>query len=412
MQEIKQRIIDRIEKQKDEIIKFTQELVRTKSVNPYTPDVSSRINEPIEKGIAELIYGKLKEVGLKPIFISALSNRQNIICSLKDKGKPVLILNGHMDTVPVNSKKDWKVDPFSAEIVGGKLYGRGACDMKASLSAMVFTLAVLSEFRSEISGNAIAAFVVDEEPGAHSELGTRYLLDQGLNGDACIVCEPGTKKICIGAKGGYRLKLITKGESISTGAGKWERKEKGINAVTKMAKVLLELEKLKLSFKPTKLFEERKPVITPGTLIRGGSGINIVPDYCEATVDIRLMPGQTKEQVKKEVLACIKKLKKNDSLLKVKIQDLMFVPSVYISKEERIVKVLKENARLILKKESKLSVAGSWCDAHFFIAKGIPTICGFGPDGDNFHGANEFVYIDSIIKATKIYSLAAYDFIK
>lgn len=317
-----------------------------------------------------------------------------------------------MDTVPVGDEKNWKYPPFSARLIGNRIYGRGAYDMKASLAAMVFTIGILTELKYDLSGNLIITFVVDEEPGACSEIGTKYLLEQGLKGNACIVCEPGTKKICIGTKGGYRLRLISKGESISTGSSKWEKKEKGINAVTNMAKVLLALEQLELTYKPIKLFEDRKTVITPGTLIKGGSGINIVPNYCEATIDIRLMPGQKKEQIKKEILNCIKKLKQKDPKMQVEIQDLMFVPSVYISKEEKIVRILEKNAKLVLGRELKVGIAGSWCDAHFFVTKGIPTICGFGPDGDNFHGTNEFVYVDSIIKATKIYSLTAYDFIK
>jgi len=412
MELIKQKIIKKIEKQRKEIVRFTQNLVKTKSVNPYTPEVSSKINEPIEKEVAELIYKKLKEFGLKPKFISALPNRPNVICSLKRQGRPTLILNGHMDTVPVGDEKDWKYPPFLAKLVGNRIYGRGAYDMKASLAAMVFTLRTLAELKHSFSGNLVVTFVVDEEPGACSEIGTKYLLAQGLEGDACIVGEPGTKKICIGTRGGYRLRLISKGESISTGSRKWERKEKGINAVTNMAKVLLALERLKLNYKPLKLFEGRKPVITPGTLIRGGSGINIVPDYCEATVDIRLMPGQTKEKVKKEILSCIEKLKQRNPEIQVEIQDLMFVPSVWISKKEKIVKILEKNTELILGKKPEIGPAGAWCDGHFFIRKGIPTICGFGPDGDNFHGVNEFVYADSVIEVTKIYSLTVYDFIK
>ena len=73
---------------------------------------------------------------------------------------------------------------------------------------------------------------------------------------------------------------------------------------------------LKLKHKPVKIFKDRKSVITPGTLIKGGTGINIVPDYCEATIDVRLMPGQTKEGVKKEILDYIEKLKQKDSEIK------------------------------------------------------------------------------------------------
>jgi len=405
------KIVKRIEAQKQEIIEFAQELIKAKSTNPYTPDVSSKMNEPIEREVAGLIREKLKEFGLKPKFVSALSKRPNVVCSLKRKGEPTLILNGHMDTVSVSDEKRWRYPPFSAKKVNGKIYGRGALDMKSSLAAMVYTIGTLYQLDLELKGNLVATFVVDEEPGACSEIGTKYLLERGLTGDAAIVCEPGIKKICIGTKGGYRLKLITRGESLSTGSSAWERGEKGINAVTKMARILLELEKLELSYKPIRLFKGRKPVITPGTIIKGGTGINIVPDYCEATVDIRLLPGQTREQVKEEILNCVKKLRRKDTQIKLEIEDLMFVPSVYISKHERIVKILEKNAELILGRRPRIGVSGSWCDAHFFIERGIPTICGFGPEGENFHGANEFVYVDSIIKATKIYSLTAYGFI-
>jgi acetylornithine deacetylase/succinyl-diaminopimelate desuccinylase family protein len=315
-----------------------------------------------------------------------------------------------MDTVPIGNENDWKYPPFSAKIVDGKLYGRGSFDMKSSLAAMIFTMKVLSKF--ELNGNLIATFVVDEEPGAFSEIGTKYLLKKGLKGEACIITEPGNKTISIGCKGGYRFKLITKGESIATGRTAWERKEKGINAVTKMAKILLALEKLKLKYKKIKYFKERKPVITPGTLIKGGTGVNIVPDYCEAVIEVRLVPNLTKEKVKKEIMKVIEKLKKKDQQIWVEIRDLVYVPSYWISENEKIVKILQNNAEIILKRKPKLSVAGGWDDAHFFIKKKIPTVCGFGPDGENHHGINEFVYVNSIIQACKVYSLTAYDFLK
>lgn len=407
---VKSEILKEIESLKKEIIKFTRELVRIKSVNPYSPNESYKVNKPIEKEVARLIFDKLKSFRLRPKYVSALSNRPNVVCSLKVKGKPVLILNGHMDVVPIGEESKWEYPPFSARIVNGKLYGRGSLDMKSSLAAMVFTIKALSKLN--LKGNLIFTAVVDEEPGAYSEIGSKYLLKQDLKADACIIGEPGTKKICIGCKGGYRLKLVSRGKSVHTGSSKWERKEKGVNAVTKMAKVLLELEKLKLKYKPVKIFKGRKPVITPGTLIKGGTGINIVPDYCKATVDMRLMPGQTRKEVKKEIQTCINGLKKKDPQIQLEIQDLMFVSSVYISKNENIVKILKKNAGYILGGEPEIGPAGAWCDSHFFIEKGIPTISGFGPQGENMHGTNEFVYIGSIIDVCKIYALTAFDFLK
>ncbi len=400
MKNIKSKILKEIEKSKPAIIKFAQALIRAKSENPYVPGESRNINKPIEKQVAELIFSELKKCALKPKYVSALPNHANVVCPLKNKGKPVLILNGHMDTVASGSEKKWKYPPFSGKILKGKLYGRGAMDMKSSLAAMIFTLKILKKFAPVLKGNLIFTAVVDEEPGACSEIGTKYLLKQGLNADACIVAEPGTEKIRAGMKGYFRFKIIAKGKAISTGSGAWERKEKGENAVTKMAKILLALEKLK--------FENKKSIITPGTLIKGGTGINIVPDYCEATVDMRLMPGQTKIMVKKQILDCLEKTKQKS----VQIQDLMFVPGVSISKNEKIVEILEKNAKLILGKKPKIALSPSSCDAHFFIKKNIPTICGFGPNGDNFHGANEFVYTNSIIDVCKIYTLTAFDFLK
>lgn len=198
MNEIKSKIIDKIEKSKAEIIKFSQALIKAKSSNPHLPNESWKINKPIEKEVAELISNKLREFGLKPKFVSALSNRPNIVCSLKKSGKPTLIFNGHMDTVPIGDESKWKYSPFSAKIIDNKLYGRGSLDMNSSLAAMIFAMKVLSEF--DLKGNLIFTAVVDEEPGAYSEIGTKYLLKQGLKGDACIVGEPGTKKFASAAK--------------------------------------------------------------------------------------------------------------------------------------------------------------------------------------------------------------------
>jgi acetylornithine deacetylase/succinyl-diaminopimelate desuccinylase family protein len=399
----------KISEENKELINFLRELVQAKSVNPYTPEESWKISEPIEKEVASLIYEKLKDFGLKPKFVYAFKNRPNVVCSLKNKGKPTLFFNSHMDTVDVGNMSKWKFNPFSAKIVDNKLFGRGAADAKGGLAAMVFAMKKLIEYKNGIDGNVIFTASVDEEPGACSRIGTKLLLDKGLKGDACIIGEPGSKKIAIGHRGVYRFKIITYGEAASTGTSEWERKKKGINAVTKMAKILLALENLKLKYRHSKIFPNRTPVITPGTIIKGGDAINVVPDKCEALCDVRLLPGQTKEKVKKQIVDCILKLQRKDSWIKFKIQDLAYVPSVYISKDERIVKVLKKVARSILKKDLKVEGAGPCSDAYLFINKNIPTVM-FGPNGRNVHAENEFVFIDSIIKTCEIYTKVALEF--
>ena len=188
-------------------------------------------------------------------------------------------------------------------------------------------------------------------------------------------------------------------------------KEKGINAVTKMAKILLALEDLKLKYNPSEIFPNRKPVITPGTLIRGGTNINIVPDTCEAFCDVRLLPNQAKEQVKKQIIERINQLKKHDPNLEFKLEELLYIPAVYINKNEKIVDILYKAAKDILKKDFRLEGTGPWSDAHFFISKSISTVT-FGPDGKNTHSENEFVYIDSVINLSKFYIKVVLEFCK
>jgi acetylornithine deacetylase len=182
-----------------------------------------------------------------------------------------------------------------------------------------------------------------------------------------------------------------------------------MNAVTKMAKILLALEKLELDYKPSEIFPNRIPVLTPGTVIKGGTNINVVPEKCEALCDVRLLPNQTKEKVKEQIIDCILQIQKDDPELKFAIQDLVYVPPVYISKNERIVQVLYEVAKKVLKRDFRLEGSGPWSDAHFFISKNIPTVM-FGPDGRNAHAANEFVFIDSVIKLSEIYAETAIKF--
>ena len=199
MRSIKQKIIDRIEKSKNEQIKFLQELVQTKSINPNVSDpTKSSPYDPIELEIAELIFNKLEEIGLQPKFEGISHSRPNVVCEF-GQGKKTLIFNGHMDTVP--PARQWNFNPFLGTIKNGKLYGSGALDMKSALCCYIFMAKALLKFEKELNGKILLQFVIDEEPMAASYFGTRYLLEKGYIGDAAIIGEPGARKITIGNRG-------------------------------------------------------------------------------------------------------------------------------------------------------------------------------------------------------------------
>jgi len=401
---IKQKIIDEIEKTKDEQIKFLQKLVQAKSVNPNMDDpTKSSPYDPIELEVAELIFNKLKEIGLQPKFEGISPSRPNVVCEF-GQGKKILIFNGHMDTVP--PAHEWDFNPFLATVKDGKLYGSGALDMKSALCCYVFMAKALLKFEKVLKGKILLQFVIDEEPMAASHFGTRYLLEKGYIGDAAIIGEPGTRKITIGNRGGYRFKIQVFGDAVHTGSREWEQKKEGLNAILEMTKVINALQSFKFPSKEHPIFPGRKNVLTFPTLIKGGKAINIVPDYCEAFGDTRILPGITKEFMEKEIK---KKINKLD--VKYKLTPIVYVPPVFVNSREAIVQILKNNTKQILKKIPITEGSGPWSDMWMFIEKGIPAV-NFGCDGEGMHDKNEYVEIKSVIDVTKIYSLTALDFLK
>ncbi|HIE41104.1 MAG TPA: M20 family peptidase [Candidatus Aenigmarchaeota archaeon] len=404
MNTLKQKIIKEIEKSEDEQIKFLQKLVQTKSVNPNMDDpTKSSPYDPIELEVAELIFNKLKEIGLSPKFEGVSSSRPNVVCEF-GQGKKTLIFNGHMDTVP--PAREWDFNPFLGAIKNGKLYGSGALDMKSALCCYIFMAKALLKFERELKGKILLQFVIDEEPMAASHFGISYLLEKGYTGDAAIIGEPGTRKITIGNRGGYRFKIEVIGDAVHTGSREWEQKKEGLNAILEMTKIINALQNFEFPIKKHPLFPGRKNVLTFPTLIKGGKAINIVPDSCVAFGDARILPGVTKEFVEKEIKKRINKLG-----VKYKLTPIVYVPAVFIEPEERIVQILKSNAKKMLKREPITEGAGPWSDMWMFIGRGIPAV-NFGCDGKGFHDKNEYVEIKSVIDVTKIYALTALDFLK
>ena len=404
MIDTKQKIIKEIEKSKKEQIEFLQKLVQTKSVNPNMDDpTKSSPYDPIELEVAELIFDKLKKIGLSPKFESISSSRPNVVCEF-GKGKKTLVFNGHMDTVPPAQGYDF--NPFLGFIKKGKLFGAGALDMKSALCCYIYMAKALLKFEKELKGRICLQFVIDEEPMAASHFGTQHLLEKGYTGNAAIVGEPGTRKITIGNKGGYRFKVEVMGDAIHTGSREWEQKKAGLNAILEMERVINALQDFKFPVKKHSVFPGRKNVLTFPTLIKGGKSINMVPDSCVAFGDSRILPGIKREYMEKGIKRILDKLG-----VKYKLTTIVYVPAVFTKPTEQIVQTLKNNTKKILKKEPITEGSGPWSDMWMFIERGIPAV-NFGCDGEGMHDKNEYVEIKSVIDVTKIYALSVFDFLK
>lgn len=402
MDNIKSKIIKTIESNKKEQIEFLQKMVQTKSVNPAMENpMKSSPYDSVELDLAKLIFLKLEEIGLNPKLEGLSKSRPNVVCEFGE-GERTLIFNGHMDTVPASN--GYEFPPFSGGIKGNKLFGVGALDMKAALCAYIFMARAMVGLECRLGGKICLQFVVDEEPMAASHFGTHYLLEKGYIGDAAIVGEPGTKRITIGNKGGYRFKLEIFGDAAHTGTREWEEKTGGLNAIGEMSKAIYVLQRIDFPADDHPIFMGKKNVLTFPTVIRGGKSINIVPDYCVALGDMRLMPGVKQDDIEKKIKQALEAIG-----VDYKLTPIVYVPSSFIGPETEIVNVLQNARQKIIGSTASVGGSGPWSDMWMFIQKGIPAV-NFGPDGANPHDKNEYVEIQSMIDVTKIYALAAMDF--
>ncbi len=381
-----------IDKLLNDSIEFTQELIRIPSVNPSGNEVR----------IATYIKEYLNSIGITSKFLGE-EKRPNLIFTIGNNDRKSLLLNAHLDTVPVSGK--WKVDPFAGIIKGDKLYGRGAADDKVGVSIIIHIAKALLNMR--LPGKLIIALTVDEETGASSEIGANLVVKEGIKADQGIVIEPISDRISIGHRGHIHLKITTEGIPAHTGGIQRE----GVNAVLKMAKILQALDELKLPVINSEAFKGISMKIEPGTIINGGGVVNTVPERCETISCVRPLPKQSKREIIHIFRDCLEKLKAKDPQLKYKIEIIKSAPGSEISPKTEIVKYLEKNVQEVLGKRLPIKGITQCCDAHFFIDAGIPTICGFGPNGGNIHSFDEWVSIKSIKETIKILMGTVVDFL-
>lgn len=388
----------------EEEIAFLSSLVKAKSSNPYTVQDSPK-HEAVEGEVPKLIFDKLKSLGLVPKYLGVSRERPNVVAEWGEKrGRMGLMLNGHMDTTPPEGRD--MISPFSGAVRNGKLYGIGSLDMKASLVAYIYSVKALMEAGVKLKGKLTLAFVVDEESGACSPYGTQHLLDTGCVPKACFIGEHGSRYVRVGQRGGYRFRIVTKGEAVHTGVSAWERGEVGHNAVVDMAKIVEALQGLEIPFKPSRMFVGRKPVFTFPTKMSGGVALNMVPSTCEAYGDVRLLPGNSEAQVKILMIERLQKLG-----VAYEIEDLLFVPAVEIDPHDPLVLSLQRATKAVMGYEPEAKVSGPGTDGWMMVKRDIPTIMGFGPDGGGEHGKGEWVDLLSLQKVTEVYARFIADYL-
>jgi len=367
---------------KNELVNLTHHLVSIPSVNP-----PGKENE-----VAELIVNELKKMGLNPERLLVYPGRPDVVASLGSGQEPTLILNGHMDVVPPG--EGWSFSPFKPLIKDGKIFGRGSADMKGGLAAMLEALKCLVMEEDKLRGSIVFQGVVDEEVTGH---GTEHLIESGFKGNYAIVGEPTDLYPCIAQRGSATFEVLTKGIAAHA-----SQPEKGINAIMSMKKIIDSIEKYSL-----KLKERRHPLLNTALinvgLIQGGVKSNIIPDKCLMQVDRRMVPNENPNEVIEEFKSLVKKIEDKNPDVKPEIKVINAVGPFETAEDSPIVKAAVEAVENVEGKLKKPAGFMATCDGYFFSRVGTQTVI-LGPGSLNqAHKPDEYVEVEQLLKAVKIY---------
>ena len=267
-----------------ETTRLLSDLVRLPSINPMGRPVSGP--EYYEYRVTDYLEHFFGDLGVAYERQHVAPLRDNIVARLTPGGASrTLLLEAHQDTVPVDNMT---IEPFAARIESGRLYGRGACDVKAGMAAMLAAFARVVRDRPPGACNLILACSVDEE---HTFLGVQKLVQEGLKADMAVVAEPTSLKIVNAHKGVVRWHVTAQGRACHSSAP-----EQGENAIYAMAHLIKCIE----TYAGNLAASAPDPRLGPPTLsvgrIEGGSSVNTVPDHCRIEVDRRLVPGEKPTQ--------------------------------------------------------------------------------------------------------------------
>jgi len=371
---------------RQEVVRLLSDLVRIPSVNP-------RMSSGTGEGeIARFLADRLQGLGLAPVVTEVRPGRPNVLVTVPGRpGCPHLLFEAHTDTVPPSHGQ---AEPFTPRLDGDRLYGRGACDTKASVAAMLLALQSALPVR-ERQATISAAFTMGEELGHE---GVTHLAASGFRPDAAVVGEPTGLEVVVAHKGTARWRMITTGRAAHSSTP-----QEGCNAIVKMSTLIQALEARLLP----QLRMRRHPLLGPPTLcvgrIEGGLQVNVVPDRCTIDVDRRLLPGETWATVRSELEAVLAPLLAQDPELQVTIEEpYQHFRSMETAVDQPIVRIAQEAVRRIDGCHPVRGIAFG-TDAAELTAAGVPCVV-LGPGNiAQAHTSTEYVEVQQVLKAAGIY---------
>jgi acetylornithine deacetylase len=346
-------------------------MVRIPSVNPVL--VPGGAGEAV---MAQACRGWLEGWGLEARVVEAAPGRFNVVATLAGSG-PTLLLNGHLDTVGVEGMS---VSAFGAEMVDGRILGRGSCDMKGGVASLMAAASRLATGGPR--PNLVVALTADEE---HASLGMDALVRSGVRADLAVVCEPTRLAVMPAHKGFVWIEA-----SFAGRAAHGSRPDLGVDAIRHAGLYLAALDGYAAELRS----REAHPLLAHGSFhagtIRGGTAESVYPEACALLLERRTMPGEVPEDVVAEFEAVLDLVRSRDPSVRASLEMTLARPGTEVPEWSRLVQGLLEAGETHGVRR-RVEGMTAWVDAAFLNEAGTPAVC-FGPgDIAQAHTADEWV---------------------
>ena len=356
-------------------LSLLSDLVSVNSMNP-----SLVPGAPGEAAVAEVAAQALRAGGLDVVFQEAAPGRPNVVGVLEGREPgPAIMLCGHLDTVGVEGM----TNPFTPRVVDGRLYGRGAQDMKGGVAAMIAAAVMLAtKWRR---GRLLVACVADEE---YESVGADALV-QEWTADAAIVTEPTDLTMAVGHKGFAWIEVTTTGR-----AAHGSRPKEGRDAIVDMARVLMELDARDRELQARPPSEHQGTASLHASIISGGRELSVYPDRCVLQIERRTVSGEEDSVIIREMNAILESLHVADHGFRADARLMTSRPPYRLSPGEPLPKAL---AASLESRGLSAAPAGMsfWTDAAILAGAGIPSVL-FGPGGAGLHSVEEYVNLADV----------------
>jgi acetylornithine deacetylase/succinyl-diaminopimelate desuccinylase family protein len=382
------RVLETVDKMQGEIVELEQALNRIPSVTGEYAEIS------------KFLRGYLEDMGFRCEFIGK-DGKPNVVGRLTGStGKPRLALISHQDTVPPGP--GWSVDPFGGEVSDGRIYGRGATDPNASNVVYLAAARALIKAGIRLRGDLVEAFTVDEEIGGFDGSG---LLSEGNHVDVDMAIAEGRNNVIWrGYSGHMRFHIVAKGKAAH-GNAPWL----GDNAISRMVAVINGIEQYQ-----SELAKQRSKTagLSHTTLLvgkmNGGVAPNVVPDRCEITLDVRVIPEHDVDDVEARIREIIARVEATSPKYPFEISQSLKARSTVVPEDHVLVQSLQRSIKKVRGEDVPVVVYHAAGDARFYMYRGIPAVCyGAGDSAkNNIHGADEFVETKDLVEGTKALALA------